>query len=84
MTSNPNVVWSDATLKPTLEPKFDNVDIPFFAKNDLVLCFERYQSFIELGGVLEVVVKRKLSWSAYYQAEAEFYIWTKLSYFPFV
>lgn len=31
MTSNPNVVWSDATLKPTLEPKFDDVDIHFSA-----------------------------------------------------
>jgi hypothetical protein len=31
-----------------------------------------------------VQVKRKLSWSAYYQVEAEFYIWAKMSMFPFV
>jgi hypothetical protein len=66
MTRKPNVVWSDATLKLTLGPKFDDVGIPISAKNDLVLCFKRYESFIKLGGVLGVEVKTKLSWSAYY------------------
>ena len=54
------------------------------ASNDVVLCVSRYSPMFELGALLGVELKKKLTWQGLRQAEVEFYLWSEQSIFPYV
>ena len=78
-----DVVWTDASATK-IKKRFSDLEFPVVAKNDLVASLKRFQSLVNVGTILGVEIKRKLSWRGLRQAEVELYVWASKSLFPFV
>ncbi|KAG0604924.1 hypothetical protein M758_9G019700 [Ceratodon purpureus] len=75
--------WKSATGRK-LQKTFEGVEFPVSASNDVVLCVRRYSEMFELGALLGVELKKKLTWQGLRQAEVDFYLWSEQSIFPYV
>lgn len=82
-TRRRDVVWNFAN-GVTYEVKFPGVEFSVVSQNDLMLSSRRYGSLINVGAILGVEIKKKLSWKGLRQTEAEFYVWSNDSIFPFI
>lgn len=83
LVSSRHLKWNNATGK-TLRKTFHDCEFPVSAKNHLVLSMRRYHAMYELGAVLGVELKKKLTWQGLRQAEVEFYLWADSSLYPFI
>ena len=75
MTTARDVVWTNANATK-IKKRFSNLEFPIVAQNDLVASLKRFKSLVSIDAILGMVIKRKLSWRGFRQAEVEFYVWT--------